>query len=258
MVRKQIKNMFLNPKKFCIKSFNTINRLLLLFDCFVKYTKPTGPYTKFISLGQNCIPRTFFTNWGIKPTKAMGELSMPFDLMYGTNKNIIVNIFNNFRCFFEELCFNDDEKMFSHTDGRAHYNHDIDLCNDAKKFKERYKNRINNFMNAINTKENILFIYNDCYYGKSKEKYINCLFRLLKLKRKGLPFGLLVFDLECDKKLDCKKINKEIVVIREPFPYKEYIWYKEEHCNSKEGIEFMTKLKNKVIEYLDSCKNSNK
>lgn len=93
---------------------------------------------------------------------------------------------------------------------------------------------------------------------QKQRKYINCLFRLLKLKRKGLPFGLLVFDLECDKKLDCKKINKEIVVIREPFPYKEYIWYKEEHCNSKEGIEFMTKLKNKVIEYLDSCKNSNK
>ena len=45
---------------------------------------------EIVSLGVNCLPRTILTRHGIKPRKADGELSCPFDLVF---KNKISQIF---------------------------------------------------------------------------------------------------------------------------------------------------------------------
>ena len=250
----------LNKKKTCfnkkskyIKSYKTIKRLLRIFNFFNKYTAPKTKFTKFVSLGINCLPRTYFTQWGIKKNKASGELSMPFDLMYGKKMNVIVNLFNDFKYFFDDLDFNKETQMFCCTDDRALYNHDQDLNGDLEKFVERYENRIKNFLQTMKSKENILFIQlNNCVEDESH--YINCLFETLKFKRGKKPFALLILDLTYDKALDLSKINPKINVIREPFPSKEYVWWKPEHKMSEVGVRYEERLKNRVLEFLSDYK----
>ena len=60
---------------------------------------------EIISLGCNCIPRTIMTRQKIKPSKAEGELSCPFDLVVHTAKRVSYYIENQFYQYFDDLFF---------------------------------------------------------------------------------------------------------------------------------------------------------
>lgn len=57
---------------------------------------------EIISLGQNCLPRTILTRWNIKPSKAQGELSCPFNLVKHELPRIsyYIILVNNYKLFF--------------------------------------------------------------------------------------------------------------------------------------------------------------
>ncbi len=60
---------------------------------------------EIVSLGVNCLPRTILTRHGIKPSKAQGELSCPFDLVYHPLPTIIYNLKTEFRDYLSDLYF---------------------------------------------------------------------------------------------------------------------------------------------------------
>ena len=62
------------------------------------------PY-EIVSLGVNCLPRTILTRWGIKPKKADGELSCPFDLVAHSPETILKCLQTNFEGYFDDLFF---------------------------------------------------------------------------------------------------------------------------------------------------------
>ena len=66
---------------------------------------------QIISLGKDCIPRTFLTNAGIIQTKSDGRLSMPFDLACHTAQSIAQNINSNFEKYLENIEYKYDENL---------------------------------------------------------------------------------------------------------------------------------------------------
>ena len=60
---------------------------------------------EIVSLGVNCLPRTILTRLGIKPCKADGELSCPFDLVMHKLDRITYYLSNNFEDYFDDLYF---------------------------------------------------------------------------------------------------------------------------------------------------------
>lgn len=133
----------------------------------------SSPFTHYVSLGNNCLPRTFLTKWGIKPTKAEGEKSMPFDLVWMDARAINYFLLWGDRYLIKNVTFSKDENVFKREGVfSVLFNHDTDLGNDLDALKLRYTNRFINFYNIISCNENVLFLQvsedathsiNDCY-----------------------------------------------------------------------------------------------
>ena len=60
---------------------------------------------EIVSLGCNCMPRTVLTRLGIKPRKAQGELSCPFDLVKHNSQRIIYYLETDFKDYLDDLHF---------------------------------------------------------------------------------------------------------------------------------------------------------
>ena len=110
---------------------------------------------KFISLGTNCFPRVKLKQYGIKPSKAQGELSCPFDLCVTPIEAVKKILENDFSDYFDDLQFDEEKKCWKNTKYNILYIHD-DLT--KKDFIERYKQRIENFRQITSSKKNILFV----------------------------------------------------------------------------------------------------
>ncbi len=218
--------------------------ILKFFNSFKRHSNSSSvpPYAQFISLGHNCMPRVYLTNFGIKPSKSQGELSMPFDLIYLLYESIYYYLLFDFNGFLSNLKFDYSKKCW--TKGRhATFNHDADCDeNSYNILKDRYEKRIENFRNAIKSDDNILFIA--AQFG-SKLNF-NLLYEILKFIRKNKPFKLLVLDFYLTNNSHMKDIDENIHVIRIPFPFSNYIWYDKAHRNTPSAIEFEKKLKAEI------------
>ena len=60
---------------------------------------------EIVSLGINCLPRTVLTRNRIKPRKAEGELSCPFDLALHILPNIVHYLETDFCDYFSDIYF---------------------------------------------------------------------------------------------------------------------------------------------------------
>ena len=67
---------------------------------------------EIVSLGTNCLPRTILTRAGIKPTKAEGELSTPFDLVAHKLSNIVHYLQTDFSDYFDDIYFDIRKRNF--------------------------------------------------------------------------------------------------------------------------------------------------
>ena len=187
--------------------------------------------TKIIPLGQNCIPRTILTRWKIKPSKIMGEKTYPFDLAVFGMPEITKCLRTDFNEFFNNLEYNGE--YWLKAPNCIYFTHD-------KRFKEKdrdklvlqYKKRINNFREAINKEENILFVQ---VLGED-EDVINQ-YNELKRLRGDKHFKMAIIDTQNI----IGELNLEYVyILKLPFPSEEYKnhWWKKEFYNSKIGKQF--------------------
>ena len=191
---------------------------------------------EIISLGLDCAVRRYLTMGGLKKTKAQGELSMPFDLSYNPTKSLIKILKNNFDDYFNNLAFR--KGRWINKKYRIAFNHDKDCGSDAKiKLISRFAKRIENFNNIMNTNNCIYFILKSTS-GKSE---IVELYKLLKKKRKNLPFKLIVLDMEEKIKKGMKNNNIVIFSKHHPFP-KCNDWWRPEYINSEASIKYQKQI----------------
>jgi len=136
-----------------------------------------------VSLGTNCLPRGLTTAIKLKPRRFYGEKTCVFDLSVNPDlKRIIHLIETDFSDYFNNLVVND--KTFPH---------DYDLT--ETEFNKRYRNRIENFQAILKSEKTIYFIHSDYKKVPLKED-VEKLYDLLKSKRNGKPFTLILLTSE--------------------------------------------------------------
>lgn len=160
-----------------------------------------------VSLGSNCLPRVLTTAVKLKPRKIYGEKTLPFDLKYSLDLNQTANLIkNDFANFFDNL------KITKET-----YPHDFHLTREQ--FEKRYQKRIENFFEIINSPKNIFFIYSNFDQTPDKNT-VNNLYKILKQKRKGKPFKIILLTAKPIKNVN----NPNIKIITENFKIKDGTW----------------------------------
>ena len=127
-------------------------------------------------MGSDCVTRALAVATGIKPRKFYGEKSCPFDLYASKLKRTIELIENDFSDFFNKI----DLNAFPH-DEKFNFIH----------FKKRYNKRIQNFLDIYNSDKKVYYIYSN-YKVLPDEKDITKLYNILKSKRNGKPFELII------------------------------------------------------------------
>lgn len=158
---------------------------------------------EIVSLGVNCLPRTILTRNKIKPSKAQGELSCPFDLVKHPIERIIYYLENDFENYTDDLFFVVRKRNFldfrnkgiwQKPDGTKFF-HDKDCKkNDLEKLTTRITKRIENFRKIVDAETPILFVL--CIFEKTD--LIERLYSVIKQLRKDKKFALAIINFSDD------------------------------------------------------------
>ncbi len=219
-------------------------KLFLSKDSYLKikdhYNKSAIQPYEIVSLGTSCYPKTILTRHKLKKTKADGELSLPFDLAW-FHEAVFVTEFikNNFDGFFSDMryieninCWDNYTKInFSHETGFGPEDKDLLI--------EKYTKRIENFSKIMDSDRPVLFI--QFLKTPSVGEDSTNLYNVLKEKRNGKPFELLI--------IDCADIIKdfapEINVLKLTLPSEDVNLYDASFYKSKAGKKFEKNIINK-------------
>ncbi len=205
---------------------------------------------KIVSLGFNCFPRTILTRWGLKPSKAQGELSMPFDFAVYETFEITKCLEEQFGSFFENLEFYSNKflpwrkKFWYKSPDLIKFVHEKSLGkNDKSKLITIYSRRIENFKKCIEDKTPILFVQlvGDC-------EDIENVYKELTKFRGDKTFRLLVIDPDGIIKSD----NKNIIVLKLAYPSKLYkhFWWSKKFFWSAKDIKFERQIADTCVEII--------
>lgn len=194
----------------------------------------------FVSLGINCFPRKVLTRNGLKCTKAMGELSLPFDLCVCPVKTIIALIKSDFTDYFKGLKYSFKDKIWKNKRLGIRYNHDQD-CHWYQKNKiiKRYRERIDNFRELMGQENPLCFVMTIIKSDIDVE-ILNLIYDEISRIRKGKLYKLIVVNIDGNYEFDSTGINPAISYTVIPHPYPQYwnYWWKKEHYQSEAGQKF--------------------
>ena len=184
-----------------------------------------------IPLGQNCMPRTILTRWGVKAPKILGEPTYPFDLAVFGMPEITKTLKTDFNEFFDDWDYNG--KFWIKAPNCIEFSHDRKYgAEDKYKLMLKYQKRIENFRNAMQSEKPVLFLQ---ILGDSEE--IDAQYAQLLKYRQDRPFKTVVIDTE-----DVVSIvrHSDIRMLKVPLPNKDYKlnWWRKEYYNSDEGKKF--------------------
>ena len=212
-------------------------RNFLFYFSFNDYLRFKKQDFYIVSLGNNCLPRVIATAIKLKPRKIYGEKTMPFDLKVTPDLNRTIKLINNnFDDFFDDIKISKD--LFPH-----------DYKLSETKFKKRYTQRIKNFLDVINSSKQIYFIYSDFDNLIDRKSLIN-LFNILKLKRNGKPFKIIVLTARPIKNIN----NPDIKIIVKNFKINDANWV-ESFINDYKNInncytEFCNSIEKEIFEVI--------
>lgn len=194
----------------------------------------TGFDYKIVSLGENCLPRTVMTRWGIKPKRNEGELSMPFDLAIHKASNIYEIISSGFQGYLGKLKYQNETNTWINPDLSIRFNHDKDMgSDDLELLTTRYEKRISNFYQVIESAGNVLFIQ-----VVIKDRFSPQILTVLERLRKGKPFKLAIIDATGN----VKNVPNEAFLLSARYPYPEYKWSVVDHFGSVDGEHYERKI----------------
>lgn len=196
-----------------------------------------------VSLGPSCYPKTILTRWKLKKTKAVGELTLPFDLAWVHEARFITQfIENDFSDFFKDLRYIKEIKSWDNF-GMVNFSHETNFGpEDRDLLVEKYSKRINNFKDIISNKKPILFVQFLKNSGVGED--VENLYRVLNNIRGNKPFELLVID----AKNIVNTENKDINILKVQLDEQDPNLYDPAFYRSEEGLAFEKNI-------IDECKS---
>ena len=199
-------------------------RNFLFYFSFVDFVRFKRQNFHIVSLGSDCLPRVLTTAVKLKPRKIYGEKTLPFDLCRSYDlKKIIKFIETDFKTYFDNLTISEEL-----------YPHDYKLS--KIQFENRYKERIHNFLQILKSDKTIYFIYSNFEFVPDT-KYIKKLYEVLRKKRQGKPFKLIILTSKHLEEIE------DVIQITENFKIKHGNWVK----------SFINDYKDKQNEYTEFC-----
>ena len=158
-----------------------------------------------ISLGRFCLPRIITTITGIKPTKAEGEKTCPFDLARFDSIEAQINLIkSHFEHFYDDFEFDTTNNIWVNKPMNIKLLHDH--MQEKEELINRYDKRIKNFYDYLSEDKFAIFVFSiekDANANKIEE-----LFTVLKQQRNNKPAKLVVLASE-----DLDISNEDIIVI---------------------------------------------
>ena len=209
----------------------------------LKFSKKNSLIQKYkiISLGWDCLPRKLLTQWGIKPTKAEGEMSYPFDLAMHNLHYVIKILENDFQEYLTKIVYFPEKKEWYNDIYHVIYNHDETLS-QKEEFIGRYYKRINNFHHVIKNFDNLIFIYHAL-----PDDLVSDIYKLLQILTKLVKeknFHLIVIS-ETWQTLD--KLP-HFSLCYAPYPAPKYVWW--EKTYNLDRLKYETRLIKKIFKII--------
>ena len=183
-----------------------------------------------ISLGTNCFPRMTLNLWGLKPRKAEGEPSMPFDLSVHPLPVVVKYLKNHFEGYFDAVEFDEKNGYWVNPSDGIKFIHDKQ--NDRDFFVDRYRKRIANLWAALDDDKPCLLVCHDM--GGVDTAKVNELYDFIQTRcgRKKFKLILAVFNGTVGK------CNENIKVYTDNFPCKNYLYMDKFAKFTKAGYHF--------------------
>jgi len=211
----------------------------------------TEKLVEIVSLGVNCLPRTILTRGGVKPRKADGELSCPFDLVKHPPETVLKCLQNGFEGYFDDFffvlrkrwIFDFRNKGVWQKKDSTKFFHDKDCKkDDLEKLTSRIKRRIENFNGIIKAEKPIVFVM----VLFSETNCLDEIYNTLKDLRQGKPFEFVVISFDSKVNVSEEKIK----VLELPLPNKKFAkyWNKKSYVKSPLG-SYVEKF---ICEYVKS------
>lgn len=175
----------------------------------------------------------------------MGEKTYPFDLAVFGMPEITKCLRTDFNEFFDNLEYNGE--FWLKAPNCIYFSHDKRFkIKDKNKLISLYKKRIDNFREAIDKEEHILFVQ---VLGED-EDIINQ-YNELKRIRENKPFKMAIIDTQNiigELNLD------NVYILKLPFPSEKYKnnWWKKEFYNSKVGKQFEKQISDFCSQVLEA------
>lgn len=215
----------------------------------------TGKGIKCISLGEGCLPRTLMTRWGLKPNKAMGELTHPFDLSVHPALAIPEILRNRFSDYLslENLDVCPANKWILNTKYKVSFNHENSaefIANDFEAFRERYIRRVDAFLRDIaSSRSSLFFIHMNFADHKTFETCLNQLMEILPVVTRGRDFKVIALNPGTER-IDCPEycnmdsasslscLEHRGIIVNSTLPSSDYTFHNPRHLFSLAGYEF--------------------
>lgn len=183
-----------------------------------------------LSLGYNCFGRMTFNYWGLKPRKADGEKTMPFDISVHPLPTVVKLLQTRFDRYLDGAVYDAGEQCWKNSELGITFVHDHE--NDRKLFQERYANRIAAFYAAVEDERPCLFFaYTDAEANAAQINELNAVLKRL-CPRKRFKLVYMIFNHPLPRGID-----SDIAVYRVDYP-KGYIHMDIYTKYHKAGFEF--------------------
>jgi hypothetical protein len=209
---------------------------------------------KFVSIGADCLPRTVFTRWGLKPTSALGEKTAVFDLSVQPLSGTRRLLETDFEGFLEGIVFS--EKLGYPVQDAFHtrFVHDYtpqDLENDLAGIRAKYERRILQFSKDAKEDATVFVLHTATATDRDWDDFLATRRELLRLRdgRPALfmwyqtpPFGSEITPNPAPP--------DDTLFLSEPYPFVGYVWHDLHHTFTEAGMRFEEKLISEAANFL--------
>ena len=211
-----------------------------------------GETYRLVSLGFDCFIRTLSNRWGIKPTKAMGEPTLPFDLATHDPEGVAALIDNAFEGYLDPASLTQDDRQFwCNYRYRACFSHEP-ADTDLDGLLERYQRRVRDFDAVMDGSRPVLF----CQHLEASMPESR-LYTVLKERYASIDFSLCIiktYPAE-DEVYRIETPADDYSILHISYPFSGYVWYRAEDYAAAEGLAFelktVTYLKEKLKALLE-------
>ena len=198
--------------------------------CFAQNVAlPRGKF-HIVSLGTNCFARMTLNLWGLKPRKADGEPSMPFDLAVHPLSVVVKYLKNRFDGYFEGIAYDAECGYWVNEQDGIKFIHEKE--DNREFFVERYQKRISALYGALEDDKPCLFV---CHVlGDADSRQVDELYQILQncCAHKKFELLLVVFGGTVGK------CSENVKVYAAEFPCEGYSYMDKKVKFTKAGYHF--------------------